>query len=45
MMKIIAAAAFVAAPWQLAHAQAIVGSIPEEFRGRLVSGEHQRQHL
>jgi hypothetical protein len=33
MMKIIAAAAFVAAPWQLAHAQAIVGSIPEEFRG------------
>ena len=33
MMKIIAAAAFVAAPWQLAHAQAIIGSIPEEFRG------------
>ena len=33
MMKIIAAAAFVAAPWQLARAQAIVGSIPEEFRG------------
>jgi hypothetical protein len=34
MMKIIAAAAFVAvAPWQPAHAQAIVGSIPEEFRG------------
>ena len=32
MMKIIAAAAFVAAPWQPAHAQAIVGSIPEEFR-------------
>ena len=32
-MKIIAAAAFLAAPWQLAHAQAIVGSIPEEFRG------------
>ena len=32
-MKIIAAAAFVAAPWQPAHAQAIVGSIPEEFRG------------
>ena len=30
MMKIIAAAAFVAAPWQPAHAQAIVGSIPEE---------------
>jgi hypothetical protein len=33
MMKIIAAAAFLAAPWQPAHAQAIVGSIPEEFRG------------
>jgi hypothetical protein len=33
MMKIIAAAAFVAAPWQPAHAQAIVGSIPEEFQG------------
>jgi hypothetical protein len=33
LMKIIAAAAFVAAPWQPAHAQAIVGSIPEEFRG------------
>ena len=33
MMKIIAAAAFVAVPWQPAHAQAIVGSIPEEFRG------------
>jgi hypothetical protein len=33
MMKIIAAAAFVAAPWQPAHVQAIVGSIPEEFRG------------
>jgi hypothetical protein len=33
MMKIIAAAAFVATPWQPAQAQAIVGSIPEEFRG------------
>ena len=33
MMKIIAAAAFVVAPWHPAHAQAIVGSIPEEFRG------------
>jgi hypothetical protein len=33
MMKIIAAAAFLAAPWQPAHTQAIVGSIPEEFRG------------
>ena len=32
-MKIIAAAAFLAAPSQPAHAQAIVGSIPEEFRG------------
>jgi hypothetical protein len=44
MMKIIAAAAFVAAPWQPAHAQAIVGSIQRSF-GALVSGEHQRQHL
>ena len=33
MMKIIAAAAFLAAPWQPTQAQAIVGSIPEEFRG------------
>ena len=33
MMGIIPAAAFVAASWQPAHAQAIVGSIPEEFRG------------
>jgi hypothetical protein len=33
MMKIIAAAAFVAATWQPTQAQAIVGSIPEEFRG------------
>jgi hypothetical protein len=33
MMKIIAAAAFAVAPWQPAHARAIVGSIPEEFRG------------
>ena len=32
-MKLIAAAAFLAAPWQPADAQAIVGSIPEEFRG------------
>ena len=31
--KIIAAAAFVVTPWRPAHAQAIVGSIPEEFRG------------
>ena len=29
----IAAAALVAALWQPAHAQAILGSIPEEFRG------------
>ena len=33
MMKIIAALAFAAAPWLPAHAQTIVGSIPEEFRG------------
>jgi hypothetical protein len=33
MKKFIAAAAFVAAQWQPAHAQAILGSIPEEFRG------------
>ena len=41
---LIAAAALVAALWQPAHAQAILGSIPEEFRGRLVlAGEHQRR--
>jgi hypothetical protein len=34
MKKFIAAAAFAAAAhWQPAYAQAIVGSIPEEFRG------------
>ena len=33
MNKFIAAAAFVAAQWQPAYAQAILGSIPEEFRG------------
>ena len=33
MKKFIAAAAFVATQWQPAHAQAILGSIPEEFRG------------
>jgi hypothetical protein len=33
MKKFIAAAAFVAAQWQPAHAQTILGSIPEEFRG------------
>ena len=33
MNKFIAAAAFVAAQWQPAHAQMILGSIPEEFRG------------
>ena len=33
MMKIIAAAAFAVAPWLPAHAQTILGSIPEEFRG------------
>ena len=33
MRKFIAAAAFIAAQWQSAHAQMILGSIPEEFRG------------
>ena len=33
MKRFIAAAAFAAAQWQTAHAQAILGSIPEEFRG------------
>jgi hypothetical protein len=33
MNKFIAAAAFVVAQWQLADAQTILGSIPEEFRG------------
>jgi hypothetical protein len=33
MKKFIAAAAFVAAQWQLANAQTILGSIPEEFWG------------
>ena len=33
MKKLIAAAAFVAAYWQLANGQTILGSIPEEFRG------------
>jgi hypothetical protein len=33
MKKFIAAAALVAAQWQSAHAQTILGSIPEEFRG------------
>ena len=33
MNKFIAAAAFVAAQWQPVYAQAILGSIPEEFRG------------
>jgi hypothetical protein len=33
MKKFIAAAAFAAAQWQPAYAQAILGSIPEEFRG------------
>ena|SRR6476620_1484177 len=33
MKKFIAAAAFVAAHWQLANTQTILGSIPEEFRG------------
>ena len=31
--KLIAAAAFVAAQWQPAYAQTILGPIPEEFRG------------
>jgi hypothetical protein len=33
MKKFIAAAAFAAVQWQPAHAQMILGSIPEEFRG------------
>jgi hypothetical protein len=33
MKKFIVAAAFAAAQWQPAYAQAILGSIPEEFRG------------
>jgi hypothetical protein len=33
MKRFIAAAAFVATQWQPAHAQVILGSIPEEFRG------------
>ena len=32
MKKLIAAAAFIAAQWQPAYAQTILGSIPEEFR-------------
>ena len=33
MKKLIVAAAFLAAQWQAANAQTILGSIPEEFRG------------
>jgi hypothetical protein len=33
MNKFVAAAALVATQWQPAHAQTILGSIPEEFRG------------
>jgi len=33
MKRFIAAAAFAAAQWQPAYPQAILGSIPEEFRG------------
>ena len=33
MKKFIAAAVFIAAQWQPAHAQVILGSIPDEFRG------------
>jgi hypothetical protein len=33
MNKLIAAAAFAVAQWQTAHAQTMLGSIPEEFRG------------
>jgi hypothetical protein len=39
MNRFIAAAAFVAAQWQPAHAQAILGSIPEEFLGDWCSQE------
>ena len=40
MKKFIAAALFVATQWQSAHAQAILGSIPEEFRGDWCSQEN-----
>jgi hypothetical protein len=33
MKRFIAAAAFIAALWQPAYTQTILGSIPEEFRG------------
>ena len=33
MKRFIAAAAFIAAQWQPAYTQTILGSIPEEFRG------------
>lgn len=33
MKKFIAATVFIAAQWQPAHAQVILGSIPDEFRG------------
>ena len=33
MKKLIAAAALIATQWQPVHAEAILGSIPEEFRG------------
>ena len=39
MNRFIAAALFVAAQWQPAHAQTILGSIPEEFRGDWCSQE------
>src|ERR1700719_4428576 len=40
MKKFIAAALFVATQWQPANAQAILGSIPEEFRGDWCSQEN-----
>jgi len=40
MKKFIAAALFVATQWQPTNAQAILGSIPEEFRGDWCSQEN-----
>ena len=42
MNKFIAAAALVAAQCQTAHAQTILGSIPEEFRGDWCSQENTK---
>ncbi len=42
MKKFIAAAAFAAAQWQPVHAQMILGSNPEEFRGDWCSQENTK---